>query len=332
MKLELKKPNEITITQTPLRVSFFGGGTDLPEFSQKHGGCVVSMAIDRYIYVGLRKRLDTLITIDTPFGHESCENAHQIIHPSIRRVLQKYSINHGLSIWVSSDVTHLGCGLGTDSAVIAGFLNGLFHLRGRSLTPLRLAQATAQIQLEMGNSGVQDAYPVALGGYNYLRFNPDDSVDVECLGQPKYLDGLMLFYIGARDSRKVQSAPKSDAMLMKLKDLTEEFVQHQDRSRSEDADKSAFAYFLSKNWEHKRQSSVAVSNERIDAIYEAGISLGASSGKLLGAGGGGYILFFVRKENQSGVRQVMMDMGLPELTFGMDKEGSQIYAGDARLF
>lgn len=332
MKSELKKTNEITITRTPLRVSFFGGGTDLPDFSRRYGGCVVSMAIDRYIYVGLRKRSDTLITIDTPFGHESCENVHQIEHPSIRRVLQKYSINHGLSIWVSSDVTHLGCGLGTDSAVVAGFLNGLFRLRGRSLSPLQLAQATAQIQLEMGDSGVQDAYPIALGGYNYLRFNPDDSVDIEHLGQPKYLDELMLFYIGARDSRKVQSAPKSDEMLMKLKGLTEQFVQRQDKSRSEDADKSAFVCFLSKNWEYKRQSSVAVSNEKINTIYEAGISLGASAGKLLGAGGGGYMLFFVRKENQAGVRRVMMDMGLLELTFGMDKEGSQVYAGDAHLF
>ena len=310
------------ITRTPLRISFFGGGTDLPEFSRKHGGCVVNMAIDRYVYVGLRKRLDSLITIDTPFGHESCETFHQIIHPCIRTVLQKYSINHGLSIWVSSDVTHLGCGLGTDSAVIAGFLNGLFRLRGRSLTPLRLAQATAQIQLEMGNSGVQDAYPVSLGGYNYLRFNPDDSVDVECLGQPKYLDELMLFYIGARDSRKVQSAPKSDEMLMKLKDLTCQFVQDQDK----------FVCFLSKNWEYKRQCSMAVSNERIDTIYEAGIDAGASSGKLLGAGGGGYMLFFVWQENQADVRRAMGDLGLPELTFSMAEEGSQIYAGDTRLF
>ena len=320
------------ITRTPLRISFFGGGTDLPDFSRRYGGCVVSMAIDRYIYVGLRKRLDSLITVDTPFGHESCENAHQIEHPCIRAVLQKYGINHGLSVWLNSDVTHLGCGLATDSAVIAGFLNGLFRLRGRSLPVLRLAGATAQIQLEMGNSGVQDAYPVALGGYNYLRFNPDDSVDVECLGEPKHLDELMLFYIGARDSRKVQSAPKSDEMLMKLKDLTEQFVQRQDKSRSEDADKSAFVCFLSKNWEYKRQCSVAVSNERIDAIYEVGIDAGASAGKLLGAGGGGYMLFFVRQENQAEVRRAMGDLGLPELTFGMDKEGSQIYAGDARLF
>ena len=332
MKSELKKTNEMIITRTPLRVSFFGGGTDLPDFSRRYGGCVVSMAIDRYIYVGLRKRSDTLITIDTPFGHESCENAHQIEHPSIRRVLQKYSINHGLSIWVSSDVTHLGCGLGTDSAVVAGFLNGLFRLRGRSLTLLRLAQATTQIQLEMGDSGVQDAYPVALGGYNYLRFNPDDSVDIVHLGQPKYLDELMLFYIGARDSRKVQSAPKSDEMLMKLKGLTEQFVQRQDKSRSEDADKSAFVYFLRENWEYKRQSSAAVSNEQIDTIYEAGINAGASAGKLLGAGGGGYILFFARKENQAEVRGAMEDLGLPELTFSMAEEGSQTYAGDAHLF
>ena len=331
-KDEQSKKMKMIITQTPLRISFFGGGTDLPNFYRRHGGCVVNMAIDRYVYVGLRKRLDSRITIDSPFGHESCENPHHIEHQCIRAVLQNYGVNHGLSVWINSDVTHLGCGLGTDSAVIAGFLNGLFRLRGGSLPPLQLARAAAQIQLEMGNSGVQDAYPVSLGGYNCLRFSPDDSVDVESLGEPKYLEELLLFYIGARDSRAVQSAPKSDEMLMKLKNLTERFAQHQDKSRSacpdaigEDADKSAFEYFLSKNWEYKRQCSVAVSTERIDRIYETGIDAGASSGKLLGAGGGGYLLFFVWTENQAAVRRAMGDLGLLELTFGIDREGSRIY-------
>lgn len=152
MKSELKKPNEIIMTRTPLKMSFFGGGTDLPDFSQKYGGCVVATAIDRYLYVVIREREDSTITLDTPFGHETCSAADQLKHPLVRAILENVtplfptaggrresqcgssprlrgdrgvSIGNGVSIWITTDMPAHGCGLGTSSALMVGLLSGL---------------------------------------------------------------------------------------------------------------------------------------------------------------------------------------------------------------
>ena len=308
------------VTRTPLRISFFGGGTDLPEFYSKHGGCVINMAIDNYLYVSLRKRRDDLITIDTPFAHESCESYHHIEHPLIRAVLQKYSVGHGISIWVSSDVTHLGCGLGTDSAVIAGLLSGIFHLRNKSLSPLQLAEATAQLQLEIGDCGIQDAYGVVWGGYNYLKFNQDGSVDIQKLGVPPFLDNLMLFDTGEyRGSHNIQRAYKSHDTLFEIKRLAESF-----RLVPRDSQVKMFPEYLRSTWNFKRKTSASVTNRWIDEIYELAMQSGATGGKLLGAGGGGHFLFYVDKIYQMNVRRMLSNIGVIERKFGLDTCGSVV--------
>ena len=158
--------------KTPLRISFLGGGSDLPEFSNKYGGEVVSMTISQYLWVSIRKRQDSLITLDSPLGYECCEMTEQIQHPLVRAVLKGFGIPiGGVSIWITSDVSAEGCGLGTSSALMVGLIYGLLHLAEQSCSSAIIAGLTAKLQLEIGGSGVQDAYACATGGLQPLCFS-----------------------------------------------------------------------------------------------------------------------------------------------------------------
>ena len=315
----LEKPNEITITRTPLKMSFFGGGTDLPDFSRKYGGCVVGTAIDRYLYVAIRAREDSVITLDTPFGHEICSAVHQLKHPLVRAILENVALGGGVSIWITTDMPAHGCGLGTSSALMVGLLTGLSYVRRRLTQQWEIAQQVAAIQLQMGGSGVQDAYICALGGTRYFEFNQDDSVTATDL--PNLDSGtLMLFDTGfARDSRDVQSEKKSAKQLMQIKQLAQAFVNIEDPQE-------AFPTFLKKTWELKRLVSSSISNERLDGIYDAALDAGATAGKLLGAGNGGHFVFHVEPNRQQDVRERLSDMGLKEVPFNFDEKGVQICA------
>ena len=298
--------HEIVTTRTPLRVSLLGGGTDLPDFRARYGGCVISMAIDKYIYVTLRQRTDSEVVIDSPFGHDK-----ELGHALIAQMLERYPVNHGVSIWLSSDVTHRGCGLGTDSALIVGFLKALFYLTGEK--DAILIDAVLEIYQTKGNVGTQDIYPAIYSGYNHIRFDAE-GVKINNLGAPPFLSKLMLFLTGERDSRDIQSAAKSDDALLEIKSHVNDFLQGT----------KDIAYYLRKNWAAKRRSSGAVTDKWIDAIYEMGIEAGACAGKLLGAGGGGYMLFYVEEKDQDAVRDKMNAHGLPELKIGLDTVGSTV--------
>ena len=309
--------NKIIITRTPLKMSFFGGGTDLPQFSRKYGGCVVGAAIDRYLTVAIREREDSMITLDTPFGHESCSTAHQLKHPLVQAILENIAFEGGVSIWITTDMPAHGCGLGTSSALMVGLLAGLSRIRRRPKRQWTIAQQVAAIQLRMGGSGVQDAYLCALGGTRYFEFKLDDSVTVKDLPNIDS-SSLMLFDTGfARDSRDVQSEKKSEKQLMQIKQLAQAFVHV---GRPEDA----FPSFLRKTWELKRLVSSSISNERLDEIYDAAVDAGAVAGKLLGAGNGGHFVFYVKPKHQGNVRQRLSDMGLKEVPFNFDDEGVQV--------
>ena len=278
---------------------------------------MVATAIDRYLYVAIREREDSRITLDTPFGHETCSTAYQLKHPLVRSILDSVAPPGGVSIWITTDMPAHGCGLGTSSAVMVGLLTGLLHARGHLIQRWTIAEQVAAIQLQMGGSGVQDAYVCALGGARYFEFHRDDSVTAKDL--PK-LDSsrLMLFDTGfARDSREVQSEKKSAKQLMQIKQLAQSFV-HVDRPQD------AFPSFLRKTWELKRLVSSSISNERLDGIYDAALDAGATGGKLLGAGNGGHFVFYVEPNYQGDVRERLSDMGLKEVGFNFDGKGVQV--------
>ena len=287
---------------------------------------MVGTAIDRYLYVAVREREDSTITLDTPFGHETCSTVHQLKHPFVQAILESVALNPdpigdafegGVSIWITTDMPAHGCGLGTSSALMVGLLTGLSHIRRRPKRQWTIAQQVAAIQLRMGGSGVQDAYICALGGTRYFEFNPDDSVTVKDLPS---IDSsrLMLFDTGfARDSRDVQGEKKSEEQLMQIKQLAQAFVTTENSQ-------AAFPKFLKKTWELKRLVSSSISNERLDEIYDAALDAGAVAGKLLGAGNGGHFVFYVQPKHQDHVRQRLSDMGLKEVRFNFDRQGVHV--------
>ena len=295
---------------------------------------MVGTAIDKYLYVAIREREDSMITLDTPFGHETCSAVHQLKHPLVQAILENVVLNPdpigdafegGVSIWITTDMPAHGCGLGTSSALMVGLLAGLSHIRRRPIgNPDRIgerqrtiAQQVAAIQLQMGGSGVQDAYICALGGTRYFEFNPDDSVTVKDLPS---IDSsrLMLFDTGfARDSRNVQNEKKSEKQLMQIKQLAQTFVHI-------DCPQDAFPSFLRKTWELKRTVSSSISNKRLDEIYDEALDAGATAGKLLGAGNGGHFVFYVKPKHQANVRQRLSDMGLKEVPFNFDRQGVHV--------
>lgn len=297
---------------------------------------MVGTAIDRYLYVAVREREDSTITLDTPFGHETCSTVHQLKHPFVQAILESVAFpasedsenrrnpdpigdafEGGVSIWITTDMPAHGCGLGTSSALMVGLLTGLSHIRRRPKRQWTIAQQVAAIQLRMGGSGVQDAYICALGGTRYFEFNPDDSVTVKDLPS---LDSsrLMLFDTGfARDSREVQGKKKSEEQLIQIKQLAQAFVTTENSQ-------AAFPKFLKKTWELKRLVSSSISNERLDEIYDAALDAGAVAGKLLGAGNGGHFVFYVQPKHQGHVRQRLSDMGLKEVRFNFDKQGVHV--------
>ena len=287
---------------------------------------MVGTAIDKYLYVAVREREDSTITLDTPFGHETCSTVHQLKHPLVQAILENVALNPdpigdafegGVSIWITTDMPAHGCGLGTSSALMVGLLAGLSHIRRRPKRQRTIAQHVAAIQLRLGGSGVQDAYLCALGGTRYFEFNPDDSVTVKDL--PSIDSGrLMLFDTGfARDSREVQGEKKSAKQLMEIKQLAQAFVNTENSQE-------AFPSFLRKTWELKRLVSSSISNDRLDEIYDAAVDAGATGGKLLGAGNGGHFVFYVKPKHQGNVRQRLSDMGLKEVPFNFDRQGVHV--------
>ena len=314
--------NELVVTRTPLRISFFGGGTDLPEYSRRFGGLVVGTAISKYVYVAVRRRSDKLITLESPFGSETCYTPHEIKHELVRAVLTNMAGAEGNSIWISSDVPAQGCGLGTSSALVVGLVTALLHTRRLPNKPkFQLASLASGIESQLGNVGVQDTYLCCYGRQRFLHFREDG----EILTFPLELDGLdknlMLWSTGLeRSSRKVQSAKKSVEALHEIKKLAEEFLEEND------ADKVRwFDGYLRQAWEIKKRVSRSVTNSEIDGIYDAAIDAGAKAGKLLGAGGGGHFVFYVLPESKMSVREKLTGLGLNEIPFSFDKLGCRTH-------
>ena len=311
----------IVIARTPLRISFFGGGTDLPEFSSLYGGEVVSTAIDKYLYVGLRTRQDSLITLDSPFGHEQVGKISDLRHNLIKTVLKAFTWDTGLSIWIVSDVAATGCGLGSSSALIVGLLHALLKMSGKKdmlCSRPSLANFAAQIEQQLGDHGVQDAYGSVYGGCNHLSFHTDGSVNIKPFPQFGLQEKLMLFNVGiSRSSRIVQSHKKSTTTLLEIKNLAHRFLAERHPER-------VFSSYLKDTWSLKRSVSPAISSPYLDDIYRQALAAGASSGKLLGAGGGGHFLFYVEKDKREPVKQKLLGSGVTQVPFLFENRGSTI--------
>lgn len=320
------------ISRTPLRMSFVGGGSDLPAYYRAFGGAVVSTAINKYIYLTVNPKFDQRIRVSYSRTEEA-RTADKIRHPLVREALKSVGISGGIEITSVADIPAKGTGLGSSSSFTVGLLNALHAYCERHASAEQLARESCQIEIDQCGEpiGKQDQYAAAFGGLNYIRFNPDDTVAVEpiiCKRQTlsELHRHLMVFYTGLhRSAASVLKGQQSELKQRKPKQrLMARMVELASVLRRELQANHlpAFGEIIHENWELKRQLSTGITNPSIDRWYERARKAGAVGGKLLGAGSGGFLMFFVPLERQEAVQRALSDLRL--IDFGFEPQGSKI--------
>lgn len=321
------------ITKTPFRISFLGGGTDLCEFYRNTPGIIISTAINKYMYITVKHRFEDSFRISY-HKTEIARKIQDIEHPIVREVLRLGGINRGLEITSIGDIP-AGTGLGSSSSFAVGLLNALFALKGELKTAEELARLACKIEIDILKEpiGKQDQYIAAYGGLKRIQFNSDETVFVDPLiFEPKILnkfkENLLVFYTGrSRSASRILHDQKNNYLekkeyFNKLKDLTYEFYECLVKGN----ELSKIGVILHKSWLFKKRLSRYISDSFIDKIYQEGLKAGALGGKILGAGGGGFILFYCPKKFQNRLRRCLRK--LRELNFEFEPEGSKIiYVG-----
>jgi D-glycero-alpha-D-manno-heptose-7-phosphate kinase len=321
----------VIITRTPFRVSFVGGGTDLPDFYQVEPGAVVSTAINKYMYIVVNKRFDDTIRISYS-KTEIAKDVEQIQHPIVREALKLTGITRGIEVVSIADVP-AGAGLGSSSSFTVGLLNALYAYKEVLKSAEELAREACHIEIDIVGEpiGKQDQYIAAYGGLRYIQFNPDETVFTEPViyasqNRDELSQNLLLFYSGeTRAAGSILMKQKANMrqgdkleLLREMRDMAAELKTHLNNHSSPDI----LGRFLHRGWLLKKQLSDGISNDRIDEYYAKAIKAGALGGKVLGAGGGGFLLLYCLKENQVMVQQALSDLPLTRLL--LEPEGSKI--------
>ncbi len=322
------------ITRTPLRISFFGGGTDFPAWYTENGGAVLSTTIDKYCYVSLRKLppfFDYKHKIVFFSKQEAFNEIDEINHPAVREVYRYMNVASGLVMQHDADLP-ANSGLGSSSAFTVGLLHALHSLQGQIVSKKRLGLEAVHVEQNMirESVGSQDQLAAAFGGLNRIEFSRQNNIEVTpitlSVDKLRYLQSnLMLYFTGfARFAAEIEK-DKLQHLTSHRDDLAtmHSFVDKAIEILSGDVSKyDDFGRLLQESWRIKRSLSNKVSTESIDEIYQRAIAAGALGGKLLGAGGGGFILFFVPPENQQSVRAELSD--LLQVPFRFDTLGTQL--------
>jgi D-glycero-alpha-D-manno-heptose-7-phosphate kinase len=317
------------ITQTPLRIGLFGGGTDLPGYYREHGGRVLNCAIDKYIYVVVKQRFDDDIYVNYS-RKEIVSKVDDLEHELVREAMLMTGVTQGVEITTLADIPSAGSGLGSSSAVTVGLLHALFVYQGHQASAEELAQRACEIEIERCGKpiGKQDQYIAAFGGIRDIRFGPGEEVVPDELGLPAderraLQHQIMLFYTGITRSADTILAEQNANIaatrpqLHLLRDLAGFAV---DRLRGGDVD--AIGPALRESWEALRKLASGVSNGQIDDAVGRALEAGASGAKLTGAGGGGFLLVICPMERQPAVRRMLADMR--ELPIKLDRLGSRV--------
>lgn len=317
------------ITQTPLRISLVGGGTDFKDFYSLEGGCVLSTAIDKYVFVIVKERFDEKIYINYS-RKEVVDSVDEIQHDLVREAMRKTRVLKGVEITTLADVPSEGTGLGSSGSITVGLLCGLYAYAGELVTAERLAREACEIEIDILGKpiGKQDQYIAAYGNTRFIEFKPDDTVEVETIkldGAPKRKLGanLLLFYTGKTrkadtilQDQKANMAQNLES-LRKLKSLAYEM-----KEAIQEGDLDAVGHLLHQGWEYKRQLSERISDSEIDEIYNRALEAGALGGKIAGAGGGGFLLLYCPRDKQDRLRAALSH--LVELPFHLERDGSKV--------
>ncbi|MEW6715382.1 MAG: GHMP kinase [Nitrospirota bacterium] len=317
------------ISQTPLRISLVGGGTDLKSFYSLEDGMVLSAAIDKYIYVIVKERFDEKIYINYSVK-EIVDEVPEIKHDLVREAMKRTGVSSGVEITTLADIPSEGSGLGSSSSVTVGLLNALYNFKGIPVTSEHIAREACEIEIDICKKpiGKQDQYIAAYGGLNKITFHPDDSVSVSRLpvfnSKLRRLgSNLLLFF--------TNKTRKADVILEKQKESTDskrealramrDFVAKLEDYLIDDKF-DELGRLLHENWILKKSLVNTISNPDIDDMYEKAIKAGALGGKICGAGGGGFLLLYIQRDKQESVRHALKDYR--ELPFMLDSYGSRI--------
>jgi len=316
------------ITQTPLRISFLGGGTDFQAFYEQEEGCVLSSAIDKYIFVIVKERFDEKIRVGYT-QTEMVDSLEDVQHDLVREALRKTGIEKKIEISTMGDIPSAGTGLGSSSTVTVGALNAMYLHLGVARDAATLAREACEIEIDvLGRPiGKQDQYIVAHGGLRFIRFKPDGTITVETVQLPdearrRLSESLLLFYTGITRSagtvlrEQVENISDHLGVLRKMKQLAWDARECLERQAFDE-----FGDLLHQGWEHKKSLASGISNGQIDAMYRAARQAGAIGGKISGAGGGGFLLLYCPVECQVDVRRALAP--LRELPFALERDGSK---------
>jgi len=320
------------ISKTPCRLSFAGGGSDIESYYRENGGAVVSVTIDKYVYLTLQQKFDHRIRI----GYSRTEEVDQvddIQHPIVRHCLKLLGPQRGIEITSHADIPSRGSGLGSSSSFTVGLLNGLYAFHGRHASPQQLAEQACHVEIDLCGDpiGKQDQFAAAFGDLRMYHFHPNGTVKVEpliCRAQTleRLQQNLLMFYTGitrnAGDILKEQTRALAQerSAIEKMRGIVEH--AYAVRHELENGNPDGVGEILHESWMLKRSLIGGITSPEIDHWYEAALAAGARGGKILGAGGGGFLLLYVQQERRTAVRQALSQ--LRQIPFRFENEGSKI--------
>ena len=322
------------ITRTPFRISFAGGGSDLSDFYEQYGGCVLSTSINRYCYISIHPYFNENYTLLKYSENELVQELSQIKHRIFKCVLGEAKL-HGVEITSTADVPG-GTGLGSSSTFTVGLLNAVNCYQGKYVSKGKLAAKACEVEIEKLGSpiGKQDQYAAAYGGLNFINFHPDGEVSVSPIVMKpetyrQLQKNLVMFYTGeVRSANSILAEQKANSRAQdKAANLRQMCALAREMKQAlEENDLSSFGRLLNEGWELKRTLASGISNPVIDEAYETALANGAVGGKLLGAGGGGFLLFYCPPENQE---RLKVALNMRPFPFSFEKDGTSVaYIGD----
>ncbi|MBK3733618.1 GHMP kinase [Azospirillum brasilense] len=320
------------ISKTPLRMSFMGGGSDLPSFYRQHGGLVISTAIDKYVFVNVNPKFDDGVRVSYSVT-ETVGSAKEVAHPLVRASCAQLGIAGGLEITSIADIPASGTGLGSSSSFTVGLLHALSAYQGAYMAADDLARGACHIEIDVCGEpiGKQDQYAAAFGGLNAIEFHPNDTVTVtpvvcDPAAQQRFEESILVFYTGRtrsasnilkQQSEKSASNTATIASLQTMVSLAQDFLNY---LRAGNTD--ILGEILHEGWVLKRGLSQGITDEAIDGFYERARAEGATGGKLLGAGGGGFLMIYAPPERHEAITRALGDLRRIDMPFA--REGSKI--------
>jgi D-glycero-alpha-D-manno-heptose-7-phosphate kinase len=322
------------MTRSPLRISLGGGGTDLPSYYKHHGGFVLAAAIDKHVYITVHEPFTDQIILKYS-KVEVVRHQNEVQHPIIREALKLAGIDGHIEIASMSDIP-AGTGLGSSGSFTTALLRALHELKNESAQPELLAEQACHIEMDLLDEpvGKQDQYIAAFGGITAFTIHPDGKVETERLKlSPETLsnleDNLVLFFTGFTRSasgilrdQQVRSSSNDRAILDNLSFIKQ--LGYESKEALGSGDLHEFARLMNVHWEHKKRRSPGMSNDAIDEYYRLAMKSGALGGKLIGAGGGGFLLLYT--EQKTGLRRAMTEAGLREVRVRFDFDGTRVVA------